>query len=339
MTETVLFLKRAQMFTMKFDGFALESADGGKGAAMDPEEFEKKGLFVTIGDQLSRQIMGDGSGRLAQANGLGSTTATLVVDHPYYAKATKFLKKNKVIDIYDGASQEVNSIKIASVDSLVQVTLASTQTWSDDAWILDEDVFTTTELAGKGEMMGMMGIISDADPPYPNASAGLQGLLVASYPIWAANVFTNGGTLRPLGEDLLDQAFDADDVDVNVMLITKKIRRVWASILRNYKDFPTKAMWGGWVGIPYYYDGREIPMVPDNFVPDGHILGINEDDVTIHTTGKNGEPTWEAARDGSILQKVPLKNEFVAEGHIFSNVGISQRNTFFKIDDIQEPSK
>lgn len=339
--EATVFLKRAAMFQMQWSGFALESALS-KGAAMDPEEFEKQGIMPAIADLLSRQIMGDGSGTLAQAS-TGATSATLVLDHPYFAQATKFMRKNKIIDLVlqSGPTKEVDSIKVNSVDSDTQVTLASSQTWTDNAWVYDEDVYIAAgaEAAGMGEMMGLLGICSDADPPWPNATAGLQKFLVASYPLWKAKVDTGSGTVRALTEDLLISVLDDDYVDISVMLITKKLRRVWISYLRNFKEFNDKVMWGGWVGVPFYYDGKEIPMVPDNFVPDGHILGVSENDLTLHVTNKKAEITWEqGSRSGGILQKVAGYNRYVAEGHIFANLGISSRHKFFKIDDLEEPT-
>lgn len=339
--ETLVYLKRAMMFSMKWDGFALESAMK-KGTPMDPEQFEKEGLFIGVFDDLSRQVFGDGTGRLAQCNGAGSGTATLVVDHPWFANATKFLAKNKYIDIYkDDGTKEVDGIKISSVDSATQVTLASTQSWSDNSWVYPKNVFVgdAAEAPGKGEIMGLMGFCSDANPPL-GSSGGLQGLDVSSYPIWKAKIFSNGGVLRPFSEDLLIQAHDDPYTRATVSFITHKIRRKYLAYLRSFREYNTKIMWGGFAGIPFYYDGKEVPLIPDFFVPDGTILGVNEADITRFVTAKGDkggeEITWEKGRDGSILQKVAGKNEYAAEGHIFTNQGIKQRNTFYRIDDIQE---
>jgi hypothetical protein len=337
--ETLVYLKRAMMLSMQFDGFALESASK-KGTQMDPESFEKEGLIETVVDDLSRQLMLDGSGHLCQANGLGSSSTTLTVNSPYYANATKFLKPGRVIDSYLSTSIEINSDKIVTVDSTTQVTLTTNASWTDDSWILNEDVYgTASEVAGKGEMMGLLGIVSASDPPTPNNTLGLQGLLVASYPDWKAISKTNGGVNRPLTEDLITSAIDDTELgEISVMLITQKLRRKWAELLREYKLTDSRTMWGGWSGMPFLYDGREIPMVVDKFVPDNMILGIDESKLTLYVTKKNAEITWEQGRDGSILQKVALKNEYVAEGHIFANLGTSVRKCHFLLDDLTEPA-
>lgn len=340
--EVTVVLKRAQMFSLQWSGFALEAAAKG-GAVQDPVIFEKTGIVMTLRDDMSRQLLWDGSGRLCQAKGLGSTTATLVVDSPYLlTEPTKFLKNGRIIDAYDPAddSHDIDSIAILTKDSPTQVTLATTQSWADDSWIYNEDTWRKTEAVSLGEMMGLLGICSDADPP----TGALQGLDVAGYPEWKAAVKTSD-SMRPFSEDLLISALDeaSEWGDPTFALITKKIRRVYRAYLSGLKVFgdQSKIMWGGWVGLPFLYDGKEIPLVPDNFVPDGHIIGGDEKKLTIYLTsaGKDGdEVTWEVGDSGKIMQKVAGYNRFTAEGHIFANMGVSVRASFFKIDKIEEPT-
>lgn len=335
--KTRVYVKRAQMFSLHFDGIALEAAER-MGTPISPMEFEKKGIFISISDDLSRQLMGDGSGRIARANGAGVATATLTVDHPWYADATKFIKKKRIIDMYLGAAKEVDSVKVATQDSQTQVTLESNQSWSEDAWILNEDVYAPTRGLGLGEMMGLMGIIDDGDPPVPNA-AGLQGLPVATYPDWVAYVDTNGGVARPLVEDLFVQMIQNTELyaTTDVFLVSLGVYRVWLSLLTSYKTLPNvKVMWGGWSGLPFFYDGREIPVVSERFVPDGMAMAIPNAELTMHVLNPN-LITWEKGDASNILQKVAQKNEYVAEGHFFGNLGTGLRPGFGRIEDLQEP--
>jgi len=327
------------MFTLKFDGLALEAAEQ-NGTPISPIEFEKKGIWQTISNDMSRQLIGDGSGRIAQANGAGVATQTLVVDSPNYASLKKFFKAKRIIDIYTaGGVKEVDSVEIESVDSDTQLTLKNAVSWSNDSWVYNEDVYTGSEGCGLGEMMGLGGIISDEDPPLPNAAAGLQQLLVAAYPEWRAHIFDNGGVGRDLVEDLITEMIDdvEDYAQVDVMLTTKGIRRVWLSLLTSFKTLPnTKVMWGGWSGLPFYYDGREIPLVTDKYIPDGHIEAITNDSLIMHVLNPK-IVTWEKGDAGNILQKVAQKNEFQAEGHIFSNLATDLRKAFGSLRDINEP--
>lgn len=342
--EALLRVKRMEMFSLGFEGLSLELAQK-QGCPIDPVAFEQDELIKGIGDDMSRQLMGDGSGKIADCNGLGSGTATLVIDSAYYKAvlASLFFKPKRVIDIYTpGSTQKVNSIAISSVDSEFQLTLASVQTWADDDAVYSEDAHTATEAVGKGEVMGILGIVRDTDPPLPNASAGLQGLTVASYADWKAKVWANGGVARPFDEDLLVKALlyhERFGTKITVMLITQGIFRLWKQHLEAYKVISDKKMlWGGWDALPFYYAGKEIPMVADLFVPDGNIIGLAEDQFTLHLTNKNWI-TWESGFGAGqrILQKVAGRNAYVAEGHIFGNMGVKSRaGSGWRITDIEE---
>ena len=334
----LVYMKRSQMFSMQFDGFSLELASK-KGASMDPQEFEKKGLFINLSDDMSRQLMGDGGGVLAVVNGAVTTSAVVVVSHPLYANATKFLKKDMVIDFYNGGTKQVDSATILSVDSPTQITLTAATSIATGATIRQEDTYTATEGAGLGEMMGIDGIIRATDPPAPNAAAGLQGLLVANDPQWKCYVNTNGSN-REISETLIETCFDNVEgwCKPSVLLTTQGVRRAWAAKLVSYKQLPNqKVLWGGWSGLPFLYDGREIPMVTDRFVPDNTLYGIDESMLTLYVTKLGQEITWEKGDSGGILQKVAGKNEYVAEGHIFSNMGTPMRRAVgFRLEKITE---
>jgi len=340
----LVYMKRAQMFTMQFDGFSLELA-AKSGASMDPIEFEKKGLFITQADDLSRQLMLAGAGDLCVVNGeVGAASDVVVVSSPYYADATKFLKVGQILDVYDGATIKVDSIAVKSIDSPTQFTFETRPDViiPNGSVVKQEDVYTATEGAGLGEMMGLDGIIRATDPPAPNASAGLQALLVANDANWKCYVNSNGGVKRDLTEDLITACMDEVDPfsRVSVLLATHKIRRVWASYLENFKSLVNqKVMWGGWSGLPYIYDGKELALVPDKYVPDACLYGLDEAMLNLYVTKVGQEITWEKGDAGGILQKVAQKNEFVAEGHIFANLGTGFRKAVgFKLSDLNEPS-
>lgn len=339
--ESIVYIKRAQMFSMGFDGFTLEAAAKG-GAEQAPLDFEREGLFITMADDISRQLMSDGSARLCQCNGGGGST-TLTVDHPYFADATKFLKETRYIDIYTDADPGVleGEEQIATVDSATQATLEASETWTDDSWIFNKNVYVDDEAAGKGEMMGLLGIISESDPPRPNDAIGLQSLLVASNSAWKAHVHDNGGTLRDLTEDLMIKVLDdvEDYATVDVILCSPGVYRAYFELLVSYKTLPNqKKLWGGWSGLVFIYNGREIPVVMDKFVPDGYMWFISTKNLILHVMTPN-IIQWERGISGSgILKQVAGYNQYTAEGHIFMNLATGLRKGFAGLTDITEPS-
>lgn len=336
--ESIVYIKRAQMFQMKFDGLALESAAGG-GTPLDPFDFEQKGLFIQLADDLSRQLMLDGSGHLAQVNGAVAAATTVTVDSPYYANATLHLKAARVIDI--DPAHTGNYADAAVVDSITDALNFETTaniTVDDDDWIYNEGVYTATEGAGLGEMMGLDGIIRTTDPPAPNASAGLQGLLVATYPEWVAYQDDNSGTPRDLTEVMITKALDEVTMYAKptVLLANHGVRRFYADLLTSYKAIHNQTvLWGGWSGLPFYYDGMELPMVADKFVPDGSIYIVSEGNLTLYHTAPK-IITFEKGDAGKYLQKVAGWNQYVAEGHFFGNMGTDLRRAFGVIKDLNE---
>ncbi|HUU38006.1 MAG TPA: hypothetical protein VMW46_07380, partial [Candidatus Desulfaltia sp.] len=155
--ETLIKLKRAMMFSIKFDGFALAVAAKG-GTPLDPYEFEKQGILMTVIDDLSRQLISDGSGHVAQVNGAVTASPQVFIDSPYWTKLKRFLKKDRIIDIYNAAhTKQVDSNKIVAVVSDGEITLTGTPSCDDDAWIMNEDTYAASEGAGTGECMGLLG--------------------------------------------------------------------------------------------------------------------------------------------------------------------------------------
>jgi len=340
-TKTKVYMKRSMMFSLGFDGMALEAARG-KGAAVDPVDFEKDEQYKEIADDLSRQLIGDGSARMAQCKGSGSGATALYIDHPRYKNPSIFFKPGRVIDVYqaDHTTGEVDSAKISAVDYDNNKLTIPSSSWSDDSWVFSEDAITATEGAGLGEMMGILGISLKTDPPIPNAANGLQGLTVASTPEWKAHVFDNNGIPRDLIEDLFIQVLQRVErySQVKVILVSPGVYRAWFSILSAYKGIVNdKELWGGFSGLPFIYNGRRIPVVMDEFIPDGCAIFMNEKNLVLHVLTP-GMIMWEKGTAGGILQKVADYNRYKAEGHFFGNLGTSLRPGFGILKDIREPN-
>ena len=337
---TIVYIKRAQMFSMGFDGFALEAA-ARKGAEMPPLDFEREGLFIRMADDLSRQLIMDGSGRVAKA-GAGSGGQTMTVSHDYFAKATKFLRATRYFDVYTDAGVEelTEQGQVKSVESNTTFKLEeAAETWTVGSYLYNKNVWIAAEAAGVGEMMGLMGIISNEDPPIPN-DGGLQNLDVAGNPAWKAQVFDNGDVDRDLEEDQFIQVLD--DVEpyatVDVILVSPGVYRSYYDLLISYKTLPNqRKLWGGWSGLVFIYNGREIPVVSDKFVPDGHALFISNKNLILHVMTPN-MIQWERGLGGAgILKQVSGRHEYVAEGHMYMNLATGLRPGFGLLRDIKEP--
>jgi len=339
--HTIVYIKRAQMFSMGFDGFALEAA-ARKGAEMPPLDFEKEGLYIRMADDISRQLMGDGSGRIGIA-GAGTGSVDMAVSNTYFAKATKFMRATRYIEVYavgDPGTLEAEDQVDAVVDD-ENITIKGTPSWTSGSYIFNKNVWwaTMNEGAGLGEMMGLLGIISDEDPPLPN-DTGLQALPVATNPAWKAHIIDNGGTDRDIEEDQFIQVLDEVEAfaTVDVILVSPGVFRSYYDLLISYKTLPNqKKLWGGWTGLVFIYNGREIPVVADNFVADGHAFFISNKNLILHVMTPN-MIQWERGLGGAgILKQVSARHEYVAEGHMYMNLATGLRPGFGCLKDIQEP--
>jgi len=347
--KVILYIKRAEMFSLGFSGFALEAARR-DGVTMPPWELEHDLLFLTMSEDLSRQLMMDGSGRLCQLVTCGADPTT-DVKNAFFADATKFLKKKRRLEVHTladiiGAGKAVSSydgtLKVASVTDADTFELNANCSVSGDVddYYFNHKAYAVAEGAGLGEMMGLMGIISDANPPQPNSTYGLQQLKVADYPEWVAKVDSNGGTPRDFEESLFIKMLNhiSSFADTDVILVSEGVYNSYYKILRQFVSLPNaKALWGGWDGIAFIYNGKRIPMVSDKFVPDGCALFISQKDLIIHVMTPD-ILTWESGfgSGGGYLQKVADYNRYKAEGHIFANMGTHRRNAFGIIKDIKE---
>ena len=332
--EMLVYIKRAQMFSMGFDGLSLEAAAKG-GAALKPEDFEQEALFIGISDDLSRQLVMDGSGRLCQVK-TGGSLQEHPVKSPYFAEATKFIRDDRHLESYDATSGAGNIGQVLQVMSATVIKLTEAVDLTIDDYLFNEKAHADSEGAGLGETMGLTGIISDADPPYPNAALGLQGVKVVDVPVWKANVLEHGGVKRPVVDDLFYQACKKAERfgKVDVILVAEDVYRAYAANQLSYKSLPNQTeFWGGFSGLVFIYKGRRIPVLDDPYIPDGFAFFISSNNLVIHVLNPN-VVTWERGVHG-ILKQVEGYNRYKAEGHIFMNLGVKNRRAFTVVKDLQ----
>lgn len=332
--ETLVYIKRAQMFSMGFDGLSLEAAAKG-GAAMKPEDFEQEALFIGISDDLSRQLVMDGAGRLCQVK-TGGSLQEHDVKSPYFAEATKFIRDDRKLESYDATTGQGNSCQVEQVLSATVIKLTASVDLTADDYLFNEKAHADSEGAGLGEAMGLAGIISDADPPYPNAALGLQGVKVANVPVWKANVFAHGGVKRPVIDDLFYAAIKKAERfgKIDAIIVAEDVYRAYAANQLSYKSLPNQTeLWGGFSGLVFLYKGRRLPVIDDPYIPDGWAFFISSNNLVIHVLNPN-VVTWERGVHG-ILKQVEGYNRYKAEGHIFLNLGVKNRRAFSVVKDLQ----
>ena len=148
---------------------------------------------------VNRQWMGTGTGQITLANGAGAATTALIVDDPLPFRIgmridlwTAIAGTKQVLGVV------VNSINIATST----LTLASAQTWSDDAIICKKGVLDGVVSGGPyKEIMGWRGFCDTT-----TFSTTFQGVSASTYPQWRGNVVSAAS--GPVSQDLLQRTYN-----------------------------------------------------------------------------------------------------------------------------------
>jgi len=162
------------------------------GQAVDEQQKDNMRRMMT---DLNRQANGTGTGQISLANGAGVNTTQLVVDDPFPFRV------GMRIDLWTAVNgiKQVVGVRINDVNySTSTLTLASIQTWSDNAIIVKEMILDGVSPGNFKELNGTQGIVDT------NVfSTIFEGVDITQFPIWQGNVVDGAG--GPASQDLLLQ--------------------------------------------------------------------------------------------------------------------------------------
>lgn len=349
---------------IRITGPAIEIAKGNAAAFVDGLADEIDDIYQSIVVDLNRQCHWDGFGQIGRLSlattytGSGTWAGTFDNDI-----GVKYFQEGMLVDFYlsAGTSNFENTgtcmagSRVLSINPATNVVIFETPSASyltnhpyasanvntsalsvtagvmaiktgarDLAWASTD---TPTEITG------LEGIYDDG-----TALASFEGITVATYPKWAANILGNSSVNRELSIDLMLQA-----VDIVRMVSGKKIdtirmglgqRRKYANLLLPDVRFAPTVLRGGYETLTFSGgDGSlEIlvdPMQQPNkiyFEPNGV---IQKYELT---------PLGWGNLDGSQLHQRASYDEWEAFLRIYTNLGTEQRNCLAVLKDLVEPS-
>jgi len=256
---------------------AIEAAQDDKGAIATVLNENAKTAKEDLRKELNRMFHGWGNGQICLANGAGTATTTVVVDTP----GTEYVREGGFVKIGPNAAVEV-----VSVDSATQFTIASAQTWADNAVI-------TRDAAD--EPMGLAGIIDDG-----TNVATIQNIARSTNP-WAKSFVDD--TAEALSEDDMINAYlEAKKYGrPMVAMMNKTLFKKYGNLLTSMKKTADlkEVLSGGWKGLEFM--GGDVGVILDYDTPDGYVQFVDFESLTITEL----TPVSWLDRGAGILTKIP----------------------------------
>jgi hypothetical protein len=217
---------------------------------------------------FNRQLHSDGTDPIGfYVSGASSTTN--VVDDGLGNRFDHF-NKTTTVDLIDVSASYVvlgTAGVTATRGALTTGGRTITMSAATSASAADGDFWVKSGTFGK-QMMGIAGIVSNADPNSTIYTTGLQGLTVAAEPDWAAQViFADGGTselssstgrvdisfeaLTDLGT-AISTGSDYDEQDINMYMSSPGIKNQYVRLCRNERVFfNNMKLDGGFSAVSY----------------------------------------------------------------------------------------
>lgn len=252
---------------------------------------EITGLKEGLKKDTNRQVYGTSTGKLATANGAGTTT-TFVCSNG----EAIYLEMGMFVDVYtSGDALRNNGMEILSVardtpgagTTTVTFTAAATAMASGDYLVRDDS--RTKEIVGWREIITNSGTLYNIDP--------------TTYPIWKSEVDDPGST-RALSEGLMTSMVDrirTNGGTVSAMFTSLGVRRSYANLLMQLRRVTnTTKFEGGFSALAFTTDTGDIPVVPDYDCPVSQMFFVNEGEMKFYHAG---DWAW-LDEDGSMWQRV-----------------------------------
>lgn len=292
---------------------------------------------------IGRSVLGDGTGKLgvisAAAYDSTAKTVTLTMTSAY---PIVYLCEGMLVDVID-ASATPDAV-LAKGDCLEIVAV------DDDAKTvalkgLGVDI---SDLASGGEGIGKIEANADylvAHGSFNKELTGLQavfdnnsnlyGLSRSTYPWLKVPTDTSVGEINDMAiQKLIDKAESRSGSRINFMQCAMDVRRAYinykAALRQTVNDLEIK---GGFTAMAYVNGGKKIPIVPDKYLPDGVLDGMDTNDWALYHMG---DWEWRDQGDG-VLTKVggaTGKAAYGAELIRFADVGCQRPRGQFRASGI-----
>jgi len=294
---------------------------------------EIDGCVRDMKKSMNRQLHSDGRDALAYCTATNDTSPIYIDD----GQGNNFVLLQAGATTCDIIATADNTTKRADSVAFTLAGSASAGYNTTDSGTVsgavDGDYYVLEDTLGY-QMMGIRGIIDDANPPL--LSGGLHGLTVAANTWWVAQVETNSGTNRALTLALMQKPLDSissnsdyTEQDVKFILCSYGVRAKYVDqLIADKRHVNTMQLDGGFTGI----DFNGIPVVADPACRKNVMYYIVPETLRIF---RMADFDWRD-KGGSMLVPSETTDVYSATLFHYGDLGCVARNGNGLLEDIQE---
>lgn len=351
---------------IKIDGPTIADLKDDMGAFLRAVESEMQAISETAARKMNEMCYGDGRGIRAQVAVDEAANATVIdVYRPWgftgtnaALKGTKYLRKGMLVAFTDdarsgnptvirtgGGIQEILSVDPAGgTNGTITIGTNTMNLAAEDSIIVVPRDDTVLGVDGTSGLLGPEGefrsLILGMGAAISSTSTYL-GIAPGTRDVWKATVLANGGTLRPLDEDLIQRLVDEIETNSTGMgptafITSHALRRQYAALLRTDRRYQGTVEVDGGFGVKYtvvMYESTSsrIPIFVDRDCLDIDWYGIDEPRFKWY---QKLDWNW-MDDDGAILHRLPDDDAFQATLRLYTELATGSRNCHGKLTDLQ----
>jgi hypothetical protein len=312
--------------TVSLTDVALQASKKSKEFLVNVLESEYNGAKNDMQRQLSRMGYGDGSGVIAQINGIGSQP-TFDLDTPMVGKnPTDYLEVGGYV-MADSSKTTATSEVYTTISAITDgdtVTLATGTGIADNDYVFLAHPASSASVSNRdAEVMGLKGLIDDG-----TNVATLEGFARATY-IWWKSYVSSSSTQRSLTDALLHDTFLEAKKKGNpkYALTSFDVYSAYGQLLSPDRRYTDKMeLNGGFTGISF----NGLPIVPDYDAPYDELYFIDPSTLSVEDLA----PISFLNEDGAILDRSSTTPAWNATLRYYANLAITAPNKNAALRDI-----
>lgn len=310
---------------IEFSGLVSEAANQDDEAfanlVVDALDMAKERLLK----DANRQFFGLGNGLLGNPAGNAASNVT-----SFSVDSAQYLRANMMIDIFNGATKTVDSIRISDVDKVANVVFFATSIGAalitTDA-LVKENIRDSAPTDGK-EMMGLRGIVDDSTD-----LTTFENINSLTTRIWRGRriAASSANLTSDLLQRLLDDVMVLSGEEPDLILMHTKQRRKYLDIVVPQRRYMDGKMDAGFQKLSF--NGKDL------------VLDVDCQDDTVYAINKKHIQKYElkamemGRHDGSdVFLRGINADKFQAYWRWYCNFGTGSRNAHGKITGLAKPT-